>query len=220
MAMRLFGNRVSHPVRACILLARKVGQPLEEVNVDILKGEQFKIKDLPFRKIPVLKHGDLTLAESTAILRYIADSSPSGGDWYPKDLKKRAKVDEFLDHWHSTFNPTIFNLMRNKLFYKMLFRADKPDEKVIAELRKAKDSNNKLFNSYFIKGKPFVAGEAPSIADILATVTMDQTSLIGEDLSPVTAYMDRVKSHLEGYDELHKVAMEMPVTLRKMKMIS
>ena len=33
------------------------------------------LQELPFKKLPVLKHGDLTIAESTSILRYVALSS-------------------------------------------------------------------------------------------------------------------------------------------------
>lgn len=38
---------------------------------------------------------------STAILRYLCDSRNLADHWYPSDLKKRAKIDEYLS-WHHT----------------------------------------------------------------------------------------------------------------------
>ena len=46
-----------------------------------VRGEQRKRPELPFKKIPVLVDGDVTLAESTAILRYVGQL-PGGEAWY------------------------------------------------------------------------------------------------------------------------------------------
>ena len=49
----------------------------------------------------MLEDGDLRLTESSAILKYLASKYdlPS----YPKDLKKRAKVDEMMDWFNTQF---------------------------------------------------------------------------------------------------------------------
>ena len=47
----------------------------------LIRGEQRKRPELPFKKIPVLVDGDVTLAESTAILRYVGQL-PGGEAWY------------------------------------------------------------------------------------------------------------------------------------------
>ena len=43
----------------------------------------------------------LNLGESHTIMRYLALTN-NAGDWYPTDLRKRAKVDEYLDMHHSS----------------------------------------------------------------------------------------------------------------------
>jgi len=49
---------------------------------------------------------DFLLGESHAIMRYICDSR--GLDkYYPKDMKKRAKVNEYLDSHHSDMRATL-----------------------------------------------------------------------------------------------------------------
>ena len=83
------------------------------------RGENFKVSELPFRKVPVLTHGSLTIAESPSILRYVGQL-PGGETWYwDRDLLDRIKVDEFLDYWQSTLNPAALKYAQNKLGYKV-----------------------------------------------------------------------------------------------------
>jgi hypothetical protein len=39
-------------------------------------------------------------------------------------------VDEFLDFWQSTLNPTAMSLVQNTLMYKLFFKYKEPDAKV------------------------------------------------------------------------------------------
>ena len=61
----------------------------------------------PVGGIPALADDDYLLAESHAILRYLADREQRT-DIYPVDLRERAAVDEFLDRWALTFRPAFF----------------------------------------------------------------------------------------------------------------
>lgn len=58
----------------------------------------------PTGGIPALVDGDLTLAESNAILRYLANRE-GRDDLYPSDARARAAVDWFLDHQATFFRP-------------------------------------------------------------------------------------------------------------------
>jgi len=49
----------------------------------------------PFKKIPVLQHGDLTLYESTAILRYFDRTFPGPKLW-PADSRQAALCDQYV----------------------------------------------------------------------------------------------------------------------------
>ena len=76
--------------------------------------------ELPFKKLPVLIDGDLTLAESTSILRYIGQL-PGAGQWYgDRSVREKVKIDEFLDFWQSTLHPTVVTLLQNKLMFKVV----------------------------------------------------------------------------------------------------
>ena len=94
----LFGDRISHPSRACLMLMKSnPGLTFEEKSVSLFKGEQHKLKELPLKQIPVLHHGDKVIAQSTTILRYTA-SNFCEKFWY-ENPKTRFLVDEYFDFW-------------------------------------------------------------------------------------------------------------------------
>ena len=61
----------------------------------------------PFGRIPTLVDGDLVLAESNAILRYLADRE-GREDLYPRAPKERARVDRAMDSWSTVVRPALF----------------------------------------------------------------------------------------------------------------
>ena len=70
--------------------------------VDLMTGEHLQpaYRTInPSRLVPVLEDGDFRLTESSAILKYLADKI--GSPAYPKDLQKRARVNEMMD-WLNT----------------------------------------------------------------------------------------------------------------------
>ena len=117
--LKLFCDRISHASRAPLLLLHSAKVPHEEINVKLFRGEHMKRSELPFKKLPVLIDGDLTLAESTSILRYIGQL-PGAGQWYgERSLKEKVKIDEYLDFWQSTLHPTAIKLVQNTMMYKV-----------------------------------------------------------------------------------------------------
>ena len=61
----------------------------------------------------------------------------------------------------------------------MVFRRSEPDEKVVRESMAAHESQKKVFQDYFLGANKFVAGDTPSIADLLMASTLLQTSIAG-----------------------------------------
>jgi glutathione S-transferase len=84
-----------HRVRLMLSL---LDLPYETVAVDLLSGEHRRAQFLalnPFAQVPVLQDGDLTLADSNAILVYLAGQY---GDesWLPKAPARAAAVQRWL----------------------------------------------------------------------------------------------------------------------------
>lgn len=102
MALKIYYHPASTTSRPLMLFAREQKIDAEFVLVDLFTGEHMKedyAQKNPNRLVPMLEDGDFRLTESSAILKYIADLS--GSPAYPKDLKRRAKVNEMMD-WINT----------------------------------------------------------------------------------------------------------------------
>ena len=92
-------SMTSRPVRLYIA-EKKI--PCEEQLVDLMVGEHLKEPYSginPNKLVPVLEDDGLRLTESSAILKYLAEKIDSPA--YPKDLRRRAKVNEMMD-WLNT----------------------------------------------------------------------------------------------------------------------
>jgi glutathione S-transferase len=102
--MKLYMHPVSMTSRPVRLFIAENAIPCEEQVVDLMTGEHLKEPYAainPNKLVPVLDDGDLRLTESSAILKYLADKIDSPA--YPKDLKKRAKVNELMDWFNTNF---------------------------------------------------------------------------------------------------------------------
>ena len=74
---------------------------MEQQSEEYLK--KFHLPFVPGVEDKDLKTGEsICLNESHTILRYLVETRNCADHWYPKDLKTRCKVDQFLD-WHQTF---------------------------------------------------------------------------------------------------------------------
>jgi glutathione S-transferase len=83
----------------------------------------------PFGLIPVMRHGEVTLAESRAIAGYIDDSF-AGPDLFPRDVRARAETEQWVSLINNVMQP---RLRRYAFAYFFPQAADgKPDPAEIA----------------------------------------------------------------------------------------
>lgn len=98
----------------------------ESINIDILKQEtqtpEF-LKLNPDGRVPVLVDGDNVLAESNAILWYLAD----GTSYIPADKFQQAKVLQWMSFEQSSI---VTNIAKSRFFISILKSEDKYKEKL------------------------------------------------------------------------------------------
>ncbi|XP_053862241.1 glutathione S-transferase theta-1-like isoform X1 [Malaclemys terrapin pileata] len=113
MGIELYLDLLSPPCRSVYIFAKKNNIPFTFKQMEVLKGQQHsdgfgKVNIL--RKVPALKDGGFTLAESPAILTYLSQKYKTPDHWYPLDMKKRARVDEYLSWHHSAIRSSVFKI--------------------------------------------------------------------------------------------------------------
>jgi glutathione S-transferase len=167
MTMKLYMHPVSNASRPVRLYIHEKKLPVEEVVVDLMKGEHYQpayVSLNPSRLVPMLEDGDLRLTESATILRYLA--SKHQHPEYPTELVARAKVDEALD-W---FNTQFYRDFAYGLAYPQVFPNHKrPDQNqhdgVIAWGKERAAYWFKVLDEHILANRAYVTGDQITIAD-------------------------------------------------------
>jgi glutathione S-transferase len=198
----------SRPVR---LFIAENGIKCDEQVVDLMTGEHHKepyVSLNPNRLVPMLEDGDFRLTESSAILKYLADKYdlPS----YPKDLKKRAKVNEIMD-W---FNTNFYRDWGYGLAYPQLFPHHKrrSDEAHAGAIEWGKEGSKKwlqILNDHWIGPKRrYLAGDEVTIADYFGVAILTLGEVLRCDLSKypnVQRWVDNMKKQLKSWPQVNEV---------------
>lgn len=171
--MKLYGFPPSPNTRKVQVVARQLNVPLEFQLVNLAAGEQKKPDYLKINRsgrTPTLVDGDFKLAESNAIMQYVADKAGPNTMW-PKDDHARAKIQSWLcwqlDHWNRGCN-----LLTWENLIKKLLNAGAPDP---AEVKRGEQ----LFNSYaselnsHLEGREYLAGGKLTLADIAVAAPLE-----------------------------------------------
>jgi glutathione S-transferase len=200
-------SMTSRPVR---LFIAENNIPVDEQVVDLFTGEHYQPPYLainPNHMVPVLEDGDFRLTESSAILKYLADKIDS--PTYPKDLKKRAKVNEMMD-WINTnfYRDWGYNLCYPQLFPHLKRRSDEAQAATLEFGRENAKRWLKLLNDHWIgPNKPYLCGNDITIADYFASGIVSLGEVIGVDFSPypnVKRWLDNMKK-LPSWPKVNEV---------------
>jgi glutathione S-transferase len=179
--MKLHFHPVSTASRPIALFCAEANVPYEPVVVDILTGEHVKEPFLelnPSGMIPVLEDGDFVLTESSAILKYIADKVDSPA--YPKDLKKRARVNERMD-WINTnfYREYAYHLVYPQVFPSHLRTSDVAQSSIVTWGKDKTEHWLGVLDKSIIGNNKFLCGDEITIADYFAAEVFSCGALIG-----------------------------------------
>jgi glutathione S-transferase len=165
--MKLYMHPVSMTSRPVRLFIAENGIQVEEQVVDLMQGEHLQATFAavnPSKMVPVLEDGDLRLSESSAILKYLADKIESPA--YPKDLKKRAKVNEAMDWFNTNFYRDFgYGLTYPQLFPHHKRQTDDAHRLTIEWGQQKSQQWFKILNDDIIGKRNYVCGDTITIAD-------------------------------------------------------
>jgi len=194
------------------IFVRTAGLDFEETDVwGQTTTPDFLAKD-PAHLTPMLEHEDLprgSLWESCAIMAYLCNKHGLE-HLYPTDPGERAMVDSAMFYVIGTLYPLIA-----RATYPALGFPQYPGEAATSEADdavKAKAQQDAeaaiaepldAIHSFFLEGRDFIGGDAPSIADIRLAASLEFLNAIDYDFPAWTNdYMQRMESALgEAYSE-------------------
>jgi glutathione S-transferase len=194
------------------IFVRAAGLDFEELDVWGKTTTPEFLRKYPAHLTPMLEEEGLpkgALGESCAIMQYLCNKH--GLDqFYPRDPGERAMVDNAMFYLIGTFYPLL-----TRATYPALGFAQYPGEVATSEAddelkaRAQKDAEAALaepldvFGAFFLGGKPFIGGAAPSIADMRLAATLEFLRAIDYELPDwAEEYMTRMETTLgEAYSE-------------------
>jgi glutathione S-transferase len=150
----------------------------------------------PFARVPAIEHGDFRLYEVQAIARYI-DRAFDGPALAPAEPKALARMDQVLNIVDWYVMPSISAGIGFNRLVKPKFGMPCDEAAVEAALPLARTSVRAL--EEILGSKPYFAGDAVSLADLLAAAHFDffvQAPESGDMLagSPLLGWLERMQA--------------------------
>ncbi len=187
--IRLYYHALSGHVHRVELFLTLLDLPFEKIAVDIFKREQRQPEFLarnPFGQVPVIEDGELTVADSHAILVYLAKRYDPSGRWLPEDAAGAAKVQRWL-------SVAANQLANGPATARVAALVGRPcDDSVVAQSR----SLFELMDSQ-LAAQPFIAAATPTIADLALYAYTAHAPEGGISLQPypnVRAWLARIEA--------------------------
>jgi glutathione S-transferase len=156
--IRLHGHPLSGHVHRVELFLSLLGLPFEKITIDLARAEHKGPVFLalnPFGQLPVIEDGDVVLADSNAILVYLALTHDAQGHWLPRDPLGAARVQRWLSVAAGplAYGPAVARVA-------MVFKrpVDQAPRDAAARLFTLMDQQ--------LASQPFLAASHPTLADI------------------------------------------------------
>jgi glutathione S-transferase len=194
------------------VFVRAAGLDFEELDVWGKKDAPEFVQKDPAQLTPMLEEEGLprgSLWESCAIMQYLCNKHDLG-EFYPQDAGQRAMVDSAMFYLVGTLYPLVARATYPALAFPqyagevatsdadddMKAKAQKDAEAAIAEPLEA-------YRTFFLDGKTFIGGDAPSIADIRLAATLEFLHAIDYEFPAwANEYMTAVETALgDAYSE-------------------
>jgi glutathione S-transferase len=194
------------------IFVRAAGLDFQELDVwGKTTTPEFLAKD-PAHLTPMLEEGGLprgSLWESCAIMQYLCNKHGLE-QFYPSDPGRRAMIDSAMFYLIGTLYPLVARATYPKLGFPQYpgeVATSAADDELKEQARR--DAETALaepldvYRAFFLEGKRFIGGDAPSIADFRLAATLEFLRAIDYDFPGwAEEYMARMESTLgDAYTE-------------------
>ena len=194
--MIVYGSSMSPFVRKVLVFAAEKGIEVESKPVGLGSEDPEFLSASPFRKIPALRDGDFTIADSSAIITYLDTLRPEP-NLIPQEAKARARA-----VWYDEFMDTIlFDCGRKMFFNRIVAPRFLKRDGDLAAADKAEHEELPPLLDYLERVMPdsgFLVEDRLTLADIAVAspfVNFRHLGLsLGENRPKLRAYIDAILS--------------------------
>lgn len=148
------------------------------------------------------------------IFRYLSSNYDIDNHWYPKDIRSRALVDEYLEWQHNNTRTGLglFFQIKKKIGPFANVEGDTDEEGMLPIFKYLMETTLDIFENVWLENeaKKFLVSDEISFADILAACEIEQPRMAGYDpfegRPKLRNWYERVKEATKGYyDEAHVI---------------
>jgi glutathione S-transferase len=164
----------------------------------------------PFNRVPILRHDDLTVYETSAIACYI-DEAFGGTSLMPKDARERARMNQWISAVNSYYYPyMIYHVTHERLVFPELGIAS--DERLVAHALPKVENALAVAERQLGHGENFLLGPELTIADFYllpATFAFSLTAE-GQSMYPKFPAFCRWRERMDNLPATQKVRAAVP----------
>ncbi len=164
----------------------------------------------PFNRVPILKHGDFTVYETSAIVAYV-DEAFDGARLTPKDVRARARMNQWISAVNSYYYPyMIYHVTHERIVFPELGIAS--DEAVVAHALPKVELGLGVLERELSHGQNYLLGAELSLADFYLLPSTFSFSMTeeGKNLYPKFPAFCRWREQMENLPTTKKFRASMP----------
>ena len=164
----------------------------------------------PFNRVPILRHADFTVYETSAIVTYIDETFPRL-PLQPRDIPGRARMDQWISMVNSYYYPyMIYHVSHERLVFPELGIAS--DEKVVAHALPMVELGLQVAERQLGHGQDYLLGAELSLADFYLLPSTFSFSLTeeGRAMYPKYPAFSRWRQRMEALPSVRKLRAVLP----------
>jgi glutathione S-transferase len=195
--IKLYGANASPFVRKVMAVLAIKNVPYEHIPSMPWSGDPELAKVSPLEQIPALVDGDLTIADSKVICRYLEAAYPQH-PVYPTDINQRARADWFEEYGGNALAESAASIFFHRFMRPMVFKQE-VDEAAVSKIVDKKLPPMLDYLEGEVPADGFLFGEF-GVADLALASPFVNAGYAGYTIDPqrwpnMAALVERVKAH-------------------------